>query len=107
MTTAPNNLTPNRDAINKQCVAEAQAASAEDFNAATTVPKARTIVGGGAVSIILGLATKGHPIGWASGIVMAFKDNIGGAIVGSVKYQLTYSGCMAQSGAPLSAPASF
>jgi hypothetical protein len=103
---APNN-DPNRAAVNKQCVSEANAAASEDFNAAKTMPKARTIVGGGVIGVTVGVVTKSNPWGWAATAITAFRDNIGGAIVGSVKYGLTYSGCMAQSGAPLSAPASF
>ncbi len=95
---APSN-DPNRTAINHQCVAEATAAAADDFNAATTMPKARNIVGRGLIAGILGrLLTNSNPWAAVTTAAGAFADNIGGAIVGSVKYALTDAGCRAQNG---------
>ena len=97
-----------RIAFNNLCVAEAKAAAAEDFDAAKTMPKARTILGKG---LILGffarLATGSSPLSAAIAGAAVFGDNVGGAVVGSIKYGITDSGCRAQNGIPNAPPSGF
>lgn len=88
----------NYEKDNHDCVQQASTASAEDFKAAKTMPKARSVIGGGVVGYVGFVLLKGNPWGWALGVVTAFKDNIGGALVGTAKSVATYNLCMASKG---------
>jgi hypothetical protein len=84
----------------ESCLLKAQAASAADFAAMKTMPNARTVVGGGIIGVIFGAAAGSNPIGWASGAATGFRDNIGGAILGTAKAAVIFNGCMAAAGFP-------
>ena len=93
----PSSANPNVNTP-AQCAAAANIAAADDFRAATTMPKARNIVGRGIVAGILGrILTNSNP--WAAVVTAAgaFADNIGGAIVGEAKFAAAYNSCMADS----------
>ena len=80
-----------------QCSAVASAAAADDYKAAATPPKARTIVGGGVLGIITRVITGSNPWGILTAAAVGVRDNIGGAIVGTVKAMAAYNTCMADS----------
>ncbi len=77
----------------QKCYAVADAAAADDYAAMGTMPRARTIVGGGIIGTLFGIATKSNPVGWLASVAVAFKDNIGGAVVGSIKWENAYQAC--------------
>jgi hypothetical protein len=89
---APNNQS-EQDKKNAKCWAAGDAAAADDYAAMRTPPKARSIVGGGIVGTLFGVATKSNPIGWFAGAAMVLKDNLGGAIVGTIKWEGAYEAC--------------
>lgn len=83
----------NRKAQN--CYAVADAAAADDYAAMGTMPRARTMVGGGIIGTLFGIATKSNPVGWLASVAVAFRDNIGGSVVGSIKWENAYQACAA------------
>lgn len=77
----------------QKCYAVADAAAADDYAAMRTPPKARSLLGGGIVGTLFGVATKSNPLGWLAGAAMTLRDNIGGAIVGTIKWEDAYEAC--------------